>query len=110
MRNIVTCAIASLLLISSVAADEVSISDMRAKSIQFLRLTQSTDGSWTKSDMVGVTGLVTASLLRSGLPADDPMVAAGLKTYCLITTTMVASMQKTVCSVTTKPALLCLRW
>jgi len=29
--------------------------------------------------MVGVTGLVTASLLRSGLPADDPMVAAGLK-------------------------------
>ena len=79
MRNIVTCAIASLLLISSVAADEVSISDMRAKSIQFLRLTQSTDGSWTKSDMVGVTGLVTASLLRSGLPADDPMVAAGLK-------------------------------
>lgn len=52
---------------------------MQAKAIRFLRITQSDDGSWTKSDLIGVTGLVTTSLLRSGVSADDPMVAAALK-------------------------------
>ena len=51
---------------------------MRQKAIQFLEVTQREDGSWTKSDAVGITGLVTASLLRSGRPVDDPLVAKGL--------------------------------
>ena len=55
-----------------------AISEMRQKAIQFLEVTQREDGSWTKSDAVGITGLVTASLLRSGRPVDDPLVAKGL--------------------------------
>lgn len=58
---------------------EVDLDAMTAKAIRFLRVTQSDDGSWTKSDMLGVTALVTTSLLRSGVSADDPMVAAALK-------------------------------
>jgi len=54
------------------------IAAMQKKALQFLRVTQGPDGSWTKNDFVGVTGLVTTSLLRSGLTADDPMVEAGL--------------------------------
>ena len=80
MRNILAGMLGCLLFIGGpLAAEDVSIADMRAKSVRFLRLTQNEDGSWTKSDMVGVTGLVTASLLRSGIPADDPMVAKGIK-------------------------------
>lgn len=62
----------------TVATADDSINEMRKQAVQFLRVTQGADGSWTRSDLVGVTGLVTTSLLRSGIPADDPMVAAGL--------------------------------
>lgn len=55
-----------------------SVTTMREKSIRFLRLTQAADGSWTESKLLGVTGLVTKSLLASGLPADDPTVARGI--------------------------------
>lgn len=61
------------------AARPVDIDSMRDQAIRFLRITQSDDGSWTKSDMTGVTGLVTTALLRSGVSADDPMVAAAVK-------------------------------
>lgn len=54
------------------------LSEMRTRAIQFLEVTQRADGSWTKSDAVGITGLVTAALLRSGRSADDPMVSKGL--------------------------------
>lgn len=60
-------------------ADQRSLAEMRQKALQFLSVTQNNDGSWTKADMVGVTGLVTAALLRSGKSAEDPVVAAGLK-------------------------------
>lgn len=60
-------------------AEQPSLTEMRKKAIQFLTLTQNEDGSWTKGDMVGVTGLVTAALLRSGRSLEDPLVAAGIK-------------------------------
>lgn len=68
-----------LLLACPVSAQKTDPATMRQKAIDFLRRTQEPDGSWTKSELVGVTGLITTSLLRSGLPADDVMVAGGLK-------------------------------
>jgi len=59
-------------------ADESPLAEMRARSIRFLKMTQAKDGSWTESELVGVTGLVTRSLLASGLKADDPAVARGI--------------------------------
>jgi len=69
----------SVSLTMNAAAEQPSIDEMRVKATQFLKVTQNPDGSWTKSDMVGVTGLVTTALLQSGVAADDPLVAAGLK-------------------------------
>ena len=43
-----------------VYADETA--EMRQKAIQFLQVTQAADGSWTNSDAVGITGLVTTAL------------------------------------------------
>ena len=67
------------LWISTISADEVSIPQLRKNAIRFLKLTQNPDGSWTKNEFVGVTGLVTAALLKSGVAPEDPMVAAGIK-------------------------------
>jgi squalene-hopene/tetraprenyl-beta-curcumene cyclase len=55
------------------------INSMRQKAIQFLEVTQSADGSWSSSTAVGISGLVTTSLLQSGKTADDPIVARGLE-------------------------------
>ena len=71
-----------LLLVSAAqaaSADEPTIAEMREKSLRFLTLTQNPDGSWTQSRLVGVTGLVTASLLRSGIEVSEPIVAKGLE-------------------------------
>lgn len=68
----------TILPASSASADD-DLQAMRKKAIQFLSVTQNEDGSWTKNEQVGITGLVTTSLLQSGLDADHPMVAKGLK-------------------------------
>ncbi|MFO1003410.1 MAG: hypothetical protein U0936_24010 [Planctomycetaceae bacterium] len=56
-----------------------SIDELRTKGVQFLEVTQATDGSWTNSDAVGITGLVTTSLLLSGKGVDDAIVKKGLE-------------------------------
>ncbi|GAB5442422.1 MAG: terpene cyclase/mutase family protein [Fuerstiella sp.] len=70
--------IIALLVPASVTAADADLSAMRKKAIQFLEVTQNTDGSWTRSDLVGVSGLVTTSLLKSGLSPEHPLVAKGL--------------------------------
>lgn len=55
------------------------INAMRQKGIQFLEVTQGSDGSWSNSTAVGISGLVTSSLIRSGKTPDDPIVAKGLE-------------------------------
>ena len=55
-----------------------TIDEMQRKATQFLEVTQNADGSWTSSDAVGITGLVTTSLIMSGRATDDPMVKKGL--------------------------------
>ncbi|MCR9198926.1 MAG: terpene cyclase/mutase family protein [Planctomycetaceae bacterium] len=78
MTRPVVCALTAITLCGVSLADESPLAGMRARSIRFLRMTQAKDGSWTESELVGVTGLVTRSLLASGLKPDDPTVARGI--------------------------------
>ena len=61
------------------AANAASLEAVRAKAVRFLKLTQSSDGTWTTANVPGITALCVTSLLQSGVPADDPSVARGLK-------------------------------
>ncbi len=55
-----------------------SVDEMQKTAIQFLEVTQAADGSWTNPDAVGITSLVTTSLLMSGKSVDDAVVKKGL--------------------------------
>ncbi len=55
------------------------VDTVRQKAVQFLEVTQSSDGSWSNSTAVGISGLVTTSLLQNGKTAEDPIVAKGLE-------------------------------
>jgi len=50
------------------------------RGVAFLKTTQGDQGTWTSSTSLGVTGLVTYSLLVSGVTVDDPVVKAALQT------------------------------
>jgi squalene-hopene/tetraprenyl-beta-curcumene cyclase len=71
-----TLAAAALLAPAAHAADRDKLS---AKAIAFLKAAQADDGSWSAKLSPGVTGVVVTALLRSGVPADDPAVAKGLR-------------------------------
>jgi squalene-hopene/tetraprenyl-beta-curcumene cyclase len=60
-------------------SEVASLDTVRAKAVKFLKLTQSEDGTWTTANVPGITALCVTSLLQSGVPADDPAVARGLK-------------------------------
>src|SRR5262249_387095 len=55
------------------------VTEAQARAIDFLRTTQSDDGSWTTNQTPGISGLVIAALLESGLSVDDPTVQNALK-------------------------------
>lgn len=57
---------------------QAGLPELKTRGIDYLRNSQNEDGSWTSADRPGVSGLVTTSLLRSGLKADDPTVAKAL--------------------------------
>jgi squalene-hopene/tetraprenyl-beta-curcumene cyclase len=59
--------------------ETVRIDAARMKAINFLKTTQGDDGSWTSPSQPGISGMVVYSLLTSGVPANDPAVAKGLK-------------------------------
>lgn len=50
-----------------------------AKTVEFLAKQQTPEGAFTPQTGAAVTALVTAGLLKSGRPADDPVVAKSLK-------------------------------
>ncbi|MFT4557146.1 MAG: prenyltransferase/squalene oxidase repeat-containing protein [Planctomycetales bacterium] len=85
--NIVAALCGAALLFQSVAqpamAEDVessaaSLEAVRENAVRFLRLTQSSDGTWTTANVPGITALCVTSLLQSGVPADDPAVARAL--------------------------------
>src|SRR5262245_46447894 len=61
------------------ADDGPTIAAARDNAVECLRTTQSADGSWTTNRTPGISGLVIASLLDSGVAPDDPAVQKGLK-------------------------------
>ncbi|MBL8852148.1 MAG: terpene cyclase/mutase family protein [Planctomycetaceae bacterium] len=69
----------ALVTVEQSLAAEPSIDSMTARAVEFLRTTQADDGSWTSPEQPGISALVVASLLKSGVPIDDPTVARGLK-------------------------------
>lgn len=66
------------LSLTALQAQGQSIDDMQQKAVQFLEVTQAADGSWTSPESIGITSLVTTSLLMSGKSADDAVVKKGL--------------------------------
>lgn len=78
IRQVIALLVCTVLVGLPAAPADVDIPAMRRKAVQFLEVTQNADGSWTRSELVGVTGLVTAALLRSGLSPEHPLVAGGL--------------------------------
>jgi squalene-hopene/tetraprenyl-beta-curcumene cyclase len=64
---------------SAPTVDPTRIAAARDSAVDFLRTTQSADGSWTTNRTPGISGLVIASLLDSGVAPDDPAVQKGLK-------------------------------
>lgn len=82
-KTVALCCLAVLVLPTETrqaqADDAASLDAVRAKAIRFLKLTQSSDGTWTTANVPGITALCVTSLLQSGVPADDPSVARGLK-------------------------------
>jgi len=66
------------ILLAAVPVAAQSVDEMQQKAVQFLEVTQAADGSWTSPDAVGITGLVTTSLLMSGKSTEDPLVKKGL--------------------------------
>lgn len=73
-----------LCLSSDLAAQTVGpkaeqLAKSRQQGVNFLKTTQAADGSWTSPEAPGISGLVTFSLLQSGVPASDPVVSKALK-------------------------------
>lgn len=72
----------TLLIVSTaahaLAGNADALQEAQQKGIQFLKRMQNDDGSWAKRDAVGISAIITSSLVRSGLPLDDPTVAKAL--------------------------------
>lgn len=78
-KNLLVIALIALLPSLVLAdADSAKLKSAVNKGVEFLKLVQAEDGSWTSSTEPGITALVTHALLISGVPADDPAVAKGL--------------------------------
>jgi len=82
-KTVALCCLAVLVLPTEArqaqADDAASLEAVRTKAVRFLKLTQSSDGTWTTANVPGITALCVTSLLQSGVSADDPSVARGLK-------------------------------
>lgn len=59
--------------------DPAAVKAARQKGIDFLKTTQSDDGSWTAPTSPGISGLITTALLRSGVKPEDPVMQKALK-------------------------------
>jgi hypothetical protein len=71
-------AFAALLPAGASAADDAAVKQSIAKASAFLAAAQDEDGSFKADLGPAVTGLAVTALVRSGTPADDPVVKKGL--------------------------------
>ena len=58
---------------------EAKRKEMIEKGVVYLRSAQAEDGSFSSHAGIGPTGIVLFGLLNADVPADDPMIAKGLK-------------------------------
>ena len=63
----------------SIGPDAKLVKQLREKGVNFLKTTQSDDGSWTSATQPGVTAVVCIGLQGAGVKADDPVLQKGLK-------------------------------
>ncbi|MBM4022580.1 MAG: terpene cyclase/mutase family protein [Planctomycetes bacterium] len=70
--------VATLLPAGAPAADEAAVKAAIAKAAAFLAKAQDEQGSFKAEFGPAVTGLAVTALVRSGTPADDPVVKKGL--------------------------------
>lgn len=68
----------------SFAADQVGpdaklLKSIREKGVNFLKTTQSDDGSWTSATQPGITAMSCFGLVSAGVKVDDPTLQKGLK-------------------------------
>nr|MBC8288769.1 terpene cyclase/mutase family protein [Planctomycetota bacterium] len=63
---------------SGSAVSETKLSEVQAKAIRFLKLSQASDGSWTSPTVPGITALTTHALLQSGVSEKDPAIRKAL--------------------------------
>ena len=64
---------------SALGPDAAQLRTSRDNAIDFLNVSQATNGSWTSEHAPGITGLVVHSLLQSGVGVDDEVVQSALK-------------------------------
>jgi len=79
IRTTIALAMTVAMLAPVISLGDETVREMRNKALSFLDARQNDDGSFTHPSAVGITGLVTTSLLRSGRDASSPTVAAALK-------------------------------
>lgn len=85
LRFVPTFVLASLVISAStraaehLAADAAKIAAARAKAVEFLKTSQADYGGWTTNRSPGISGLVTAALLESGVSVDDAAAQKALK-------------------------------
>jgi squalene-hopene/tetraprenyl-beta-curcumene cyclase len=51
----------------------------RSKAVEYLKVSQAADGSWSNPAAPGISGLCTYALLQSGVKVDDPVASKALK-------------------------------
>jgi hypothetical protein len=89
MRAISRTSLSLAVVLSLLVRDELSaqtigpkaedLSKSRERAVNFLKTSQAAEGHWTSPQSPGVSGLITYSLLLSGVPSNDPTVDKGLK-------------------------------
>ncbi len=78
-RFILAAVLTSVIMSNTALGIDQSIEQMRSQALKFLDARQNKDGSWTHKTAVGITGLVTTAMLKSGRDASDPTVADGIQ-------------------------------
>ncbi len=62
-----------------VGPDENKLAVARQRAVDFLKTSQSDDGTWTTANSAGITALAVTALIDSGVPVEDPAVAKGMR-------------------------------
>ena len=68
-----------VLAADKVGPDAKLLKSLREKGVNFLKTTQSDDGSWTSATQPGITAMACFGLVSAGLKADEPTLQKGLK-------------------------------